>query len=73
MSSFYIAPDGSKLGWDEHLRVSELRKKFIDWLRGNEDVHWSLVRLYDDSPRILESVKSNSTCVLGTGKRRSHG
>lgn len=31
-SSFFIAPDGSKEGWDESNKFDELRKTFIDWV-----------------------------------------
>lgn len=31
--SFFIAPDGSKEGWDTSSTGDEARKRFLDWLR----------------------------------------
>jgi len=30
--SFFIAPDGSKEGWDESNQMNESRESFIDWV-----------------------------------------
>lgn len=34
-ASFFISPDGSKLGWGDDVKASNQRLQFIDWLHDN--------------------------------------
>lgn len=36
-ASFFIAPDGSKEGWNDSKKSDEARKEFLDWLLQNEN------------------------------------
>lgn len=53
--SFFIAPDGSKEGWNESDKGEEARHKFINWLAaqtyqdGGNPFRWVLVQYGDDS------------------------
>ncbi len=52
--SFFVAPDGSKEGWDESDDGDTRRAAFIDWLRaqyygdGSTSVSWVEVQYADD-------------------------
>ncbi len=61
--TFFIAPDGSELGWDEQVAREKQREKFIEWLKGSGlYLWWTHVCVHDDFgiPRILGS-KFNDT------------
>lgn len=63
VSSFYIAPDGSKEGWGTSDAGDEARKKFCDWLAstvdddGGSSLKWAEVQFGDECKdnRILRS------------------
>jgi hypothetical protein len=58
--SFFIAPDGSKEGWEDSKQCDDARKDFLDWLKesdnycdyveirfGGDDEHENIVRSKD--------------------------
>ena len=50
--SFFISPDGSKLGWDTSIGVSEAREKFIQWLNNSvRPYDWALIVLGGDDDK----------------------
>lgn len=53
-SSFLVAPDGSKEGWEESYIGDDARARFIKWLRGdNRHFSWAEVILGDDDCEAL--------------------
>jgi hypothetical protein len=38
--SFFVAPDGSKAGWDESDKGDSDRNAFIEWLKKNRENRW---------------------------------
>ena len=59
--SFFIAPDGSKEGWDASDEGDSQRKAFIDWLRESESwVSWALVQYGDDDGESLVADHSDA-------------
>lgn len=63
--SFFIAPDGSKEGWDTSNEGDEQRAAFIAWLReqewgdGSSPFAWALVQYGDDEgdQKVLEASR----------------
>ncbi len=60
-SSFLVAPDGSKEGWDESDQGDRARDRFINWLRGqayddgSSPIDWAEVVLgHDDQEALIE-------------------
>jgi len=58
--SFFVAPDGSKEGWDESNKGDENRQKFKDWLKEQKELYcdWVEVRFGCDlecSPYVEDS------------------
>ncbi len=50
--SFFISPDGSKLGWDTSIVVAEAREEFIQWLNNSvRPYHWALIVLGGDADK----------------------
>lgn len=49
-ASFFIAPDGSKEGWQDSLAGDDARNKFIDWMKSKSDFYldWAEVRYGGD-------------------------
>lgn len=47
--AFFVAPDGSKEGWDDSQRGDEARNTLIDFLR-ETDLDWVEVRFGGDDP-----------------------
>lgn len=48
-STFFVAPDGSKEGWDESDRFDLLREQYTEWLnRQRFSVRWAVVQYGDD-------------------------
>ncbi len=56
-TSFFIAPDGSKEGWNESNSFEEKRKEFINWLKTQYRYDWALIQYGDDESdnRLLEA------------------
>jgi hypothetical protein len=54
-ASFFVAPDGSKEGWDCSDTHNERRERFVEWLRarayndGSSMYSWALVQYGDDN------------------------
>ena len=52
--SFFVAPDGSKEGWDESDKGDSLRQSFIYWLReqyhedGSTNISWVEIQYADE-------------------------
>jgi hypothetical protein len=47
--SYFIAPDGSKKGWDDSYKGFEARKQFIEYLKSLElSPAWVLLQFHDD-------------------------
>ncbi len=48
--SFFVAPDGSKLGWSDSDEGDENRNTFIEWLKSQDDfyIDWVEVQYGDD-------------------------
>lgn len=53
-TSFLIAPDGSKEGWDTSNEQQARREEWIEWLRKSHDLYlsWALVRYGGDDPEL---------------------
>lgn len=53
--SFFVAPDGSKEGWDPSYDADDRRRKFTDWLvtRAQHGMYldWAEVAFYDEGGR----------------------
>ena len=55
--TFFIAPDGSKEGWDESNKGDSLRKEFKKWLEsqayedGSNHYDWAEIRFGGDEPQ----------------------
>lgn len=43
--SFFIAPDGSKEGWDTSKCIDNAREELLDWLKGNSDNHTDYIEV----------------------------
>lgn len=57
-ASFFIAPDGSKEGWDKSDTCNDLRKELMDWLCDNTYVDYVEVRFGgDDESESIERSK----------------
>ena len=58
-SSFFIAPSGSKQGWDVSNNEKESRDEFIAFLRKESSINWALIRIGgdDDGCEIIDSDK----------------
>lgn len=56
--SFFIAPDGSKEGWETSNNCNSSRKEFLDWLKSSDN-YYDYVEVYfggdDDREEILRS------------------
>ena len=48
--SFFIAPDGSKYGWEDSNEGDENRDKFIEWIKSQSEfyIDWVEVQYGDD-------------------------
>ena len=61
--SFFIAPDGSKEGWDTSDNGDRAREEFIDWLNNDEDNYCDYVEIVfggdDGYEKILRSKRSD--------------
>jgi hypothetical protein len=52
-TSFLIAPDGSKEGWQESKRQDELRAKWIEWARASgHGFDWALISFGGDDAEL---------------------
>lgn len=51
IKSFFIAPDGSKEGWDTSDRGDAAREELIDWMwtRGHGYLDWAEIQFGDDA------------------------
>lgn len=62
--SFFIAPDGSKQGWETSNNCNKAREMFLDWLR-DEDIYCDYIEVMfggdDDIQRIVRSNDSDLT------------
>ena len=65
-ATFFIGPDGSKLGWSDSERGDECRKQYIEWLRSLREVDkmyadWVEVQYGDDNgdTRIVSDSDEN--------------
>ncbi len=38
--SFFVAPDGSKEGWEESERADAVRAKMVAWLKEHREEYW---------------------------------
>lgn len=47
--SFFIAPDGSKEGWDTSELYDQKREKFISWLKQENSYDWALIQYGNDA------------------------
>ena len=45
INSFFIAPDGSKEGWETSNNGNNARKEFLDWLQNEEDNYCDYVEI----------------------------
>jgi len=74
-NSFFVAPDGSKEGWDLSDKFDRKRKKFIEWLRsqayedGSNSIKYVEVQFGDDNneDEIISSVdmdERNSSKII---------
>lgn len=59
--SFFIAPDGSKEGWDASDEGDRRRETFKHWLRANPELYceWVQVSYSSDSNKALIADESN--------------
>lgn len=57
--SFFVAPDGSKEGWEPSDEADRRRQTFIDWLKAERKAHrfvdWAEVMFHDEGghPKLL--------------------
>jgi len=57
--SFFIAPDGSKEGWEESDEGDDLRERFVEWLNhhryddGSSPFDWAEIQYGDDDKQTL--------------------
>ena len=56
-NSFFIAPDGSKEGWNGSNEGDEKRSEFLSYLKSNHYFDWVLIQYGDDEQdnRLLDS------------------
>lgn len=47
--SFFVAPDGSKEGWNESEEYEDKRDMFIKWLQDYALCYWALIQYGDDN------------------------
>ncbi len=50
--SFFIAPDGSKEGWDTSDKCDEARKEFLDWLCKQNSCEYVEIRFGGDDTKV---------------------
>jgi len=54
-ASFFVAPDGSKEGWDTSDQGDDFREEFVTWLKaqtfndGSPRLAWALIQFGDDN------------------------
>jgi len=50
LRSYLVAPDGSKLGWDDSVKSAKARESFADYLKTYEPYppDWALIQYGDD-------------------------
>lgn len=53
--SFFIAPDGSKEGWESSNRGDVAREKFVEWLKETNEVYFVEVMFGEDC---------NNACIV---------
>ena len=54
--SFFVAPDGSKEGWEESDKGDEARASFKAWLRGSGSyVRWVEIEYCETTPRVTDA------------------
>jgi len=59
-SSFFIAPDGSKEGWDTSENGDIARREFLDWLKNNPDNYCDYIEIQfggDDEHELIVRSK----------------
>ncbi|MFT3992405.1 MAG: hypothetical protein QM680_13455 [Luteolibacter sp.] len=52
--SFFIAPDGSKEGWESSNKGDEIREAWIRWARERNRVDWAHIRFGGDNYEMSE-------------------
>lgn len=67
--SFFVAPDGSKEGWEESDACDTARAAFVKWLRDDPDFHleWVEIQFGDDDAqtRIVHDSDEGLRDALG--------
>lgn len=62
-ASFFIAPDGSKEGWDTSNEYEEQRSSFISWLKSDEAenlyLDWVFIQFGGDEGDSLTKIKDH--------------
>jgi hypothetical protein len=53
--TFFIAPDGSKLGWDTYEEYSKRRQEFCEWMNEFGDVKYVFVKFGECDHAIVRS------------------
>ena len=60
--SFFIAPDGSKEGWEDSNAGNDARKEFLDWLHNSKDNYCDYVEIeFGGDSNMNEVIQSKHT------------
>ncbi len=60
--SFFIAPDGSKEGWEDSNAGNDARKEFLDWLQNSKDNYCDYVEIeFGGDSNMDEVIRSKHT------------
>lgn len=62
--SFYIAPDGSKEGWDESETGDEQRARYIKWLADNPKLYLDWMELQFGGDSHTATIRQHSREIL---------
>ena len=74
VKSFFIAPDGSKEGWDNSERGDECRQAFVGWLAtqrygdGSGPLDWVEIQYGDDERKTRVIAHSDQAAYRVAGK-----
>ena len=67
-ASFFIAPDGSKEGWDTSKCIDEAREELLDWLKNHKDNYTDYIEVRfggDDEHELIVRSKDSGLNAWG--------
>lgn len=61
-ASYFVAPDGSKAGWDDSIKAYKARVKFIEYLKNYEPYspYFALVQYGDENGKDYVVISNNN-------------